>query len=365
MFNANESTIEERKQQFKDLEKQFKQYQCHPIILFGTASSGKSAFLQSMIYYGATTGDKGFILTKGVNMYPPDYDNSNELYKRSVIFYENVAIKDRGEGRYPQQTQTLHQFFIPVDLQPANDELPLQRLAFLEGTGEFFHPGEGLARDGVGQYPKLTETTHDLISNYDAPLSLLFFAPMEITGGAGNAVDERTSYLSLSNQLREYFGLRPKKFQHRDNLCLLLTKWDTTCRLVERKGASKIISYNDIINGAFPNALRRLSEWEDLWATFSDKPDFSGERFLMPYSSGVDVDGCLQLDHIQQPDFDYFNRTMWNWLYGNATAEYSIGNTPSRKTLCPDTQPTVTFCYTSLEHHSIKLVAMKLFNQVG
>lgn len=351
-----------RTQKYIDLEQQLKQLQYHPILIFGTSSSGKSAFLQSMIYYGAQKGDKGFKIEKGPNIYPPDYERSADFYRSFVNFYEEDAIKGRGDGRYPNHTQSDH-YFIPVELEPTDDELMIQRFAFLEGNGELLHPRSGSADDGVGQYPCLTELTLDLIKNYDGPLSLLFVAPTEIKGAMSLSVDRKTSCLCLADAMRQYFSNRPEDLQYRDNLCLLVTKWDTVCRKYTGKNQDRHVIFKDLITVDHPEVLQHVESWADVWVNFSNKPNFRGDRVLMPYSSGVDIDGHIELDHFQQPEFDYFNRTMWNWLYGNATANYNRGVSPIRKILCPDTELFDPHSDTWLEYHSIKLVATKLFQQ--
>jgi len=351
-----------RIQKYIDLEEQLKHFQCHPILIFGTASSGKSAFLQSMIYYGAQKAEKGFHIEKGPNIYPPDYENSADFYKIFINFYEDAVIKWRGDGRYPPHTQS-DPFFIPVELKPSDDELVLQRFAFLEGNGELLHPCVGSAPDKIGQYPCLTELTLDLIKNYNGPLSLLFVAPTELHGAGELSIDRKTSCLCLADAMRQYFNQRPDDFQYRDNLCLLVSKWDTVCRKFEGKNKERRVVFNNLISVDYPAVVKHIEGWEDLWSNFSNRPNFRGDRVLMPYSSGVDIDGHIELDHFQQPEFDFFNRTMWNWLYGNATASYCRGDAPIRKTLCPDTQSFVPHNATWFEYHSIKFISMKLFQR--
>jgi len=349
-----------RNVKYFNLEKQLQRDEYHPVLIFGTISSGKSAFLQSMIYYGATAPDAGFLVTKGENIYPADYPDQASLYSRFIDFFENEVIKQRSDGRYPMRTDVAGHYLLPVVLKPLNAELPIQKFVYLEGSGEVMNPEKGKAADGVGQYPQVTELALDFIKHYESPLSVIFIAPSHIK--AGIEVSRATSGRCLSDCMRQYFALRPESYQYKDNLCLMITKWDRLCQALSGSQGGQLYKYDrSLVEDAYPKVLDTVLEWDDLWTSFTVQPDYRGSRFLMPYSSGVDIDGRIELKHAQQADFDYFNRTVWNWLYGNATALYKRSERARRKVLCPDTVAFTPRTFGLIEKYSVRFVASKVF----
>ena len=61
------------------------------------------------------------------------------------------------------------------------------------------------------------------------------------------------------------------------------------------------------------------------------------ESALTPYSAGwIKENGMFIRDIKYQLVFDKFNRTVWNWIYGNVTAAASSNIPPVRETLYED-----------------------------
>lgn len=354
-----------------DLRDQLKRLEIHPVLIFGTASSGKSAFLQSLIYYGAQgegaeRPQVGFRVEGGPDAFPPDYPEALLLHSLARNFYKENIIDGRRDGHYPRQTSALSQFFVTTDLHPADKDLPLQRFGFLEGNGEAFHRKPKEAGGKAGEFVDLTPLVLDLIQFHQAPLSLVLVAPYFVQGegrGGGNIVGREESCKCLNNAVQQYFNLRPLDLQYMDNISLLVTKWDIHCRVKSGNNNETTYSYPGIADTLYPEVLAHVKEWPLIWNCFSNRPNYGGGRVLMPYSSGVDINGTIVLDHPAQPDFDVFNRTVWNWLYGNAAAEYSRSAPPRRKVLCPDTQRPVCSTPTILERYARYLLRTQLLER--
>ena len=62
----------------------------------------------------------------------------------------------------------------------------------------------------------------------------------------------------------------------------------------------------------------------------------------MPYSACWINDGFIIRDPRYQPIFDKFNRTLWNWLIGNASEAASQQNPPARTEPYGDVKPSKT-----------------------
>ena len=112
----------------------------------------------------------------------------------------------------------------------------------------------------------------------------------------------------------------------------LLTKWDA----LHNPGRA---------DGHFSNAFlgrNRLGGNRALALHF--RQQFSSlkgpRRALTPYSAGwINADGMFVRDDKYQAIFDKFNRTLWNWLFGNVTAAHSSESPPVRETLYEDVSP--------------------------
>jgi hypothetical protein len=321
----------------------------HPIVVYGVESAGKTALLQSIIYYGThgLDGDgdaaMGFRLDEIEKVFPPDYPNGVLRNQRAHLFYVDHLLTDRRQGCYPQHTQALDQYFIAAELTPDSPDLPRQGFAFLEGSGALFAKKSAAEIvSGVRDFPESTPLVRDLLENFKHPLSVLLVAPAQMGDGRSGResaeLDRQESIDCLSAGLGRYLTERPDKLKALDNICLIAGKWDVRYREETGVGANRVVRFPRIGQTSYRDVLKVVKEWQPLWTNFATLLDYPGGRALLPFSAGPDVNGQIVLNHPDAKLFRVFNRTLWNWLYANATAKVIPGMPPARQTLCPDTQ---------------------------
>ncbi|WP_298961443.1 hypothetical protein [uncultured Methylobacterium sp.] len=312
----------------------------HPVLLFGTQSSGKTLTLQSLFQYALTNDDVNIAISLGETIWPKEHNAFALVQESGRSFLDNQIIDLTG-GHLPEGTTRQSPFFVPVDLI---HEGRLTRFAFMEGMGEWFQretPGSGAepgALRDLGFKPFKTVLSQ-LLGTFEHGISMIFFAPC--------ADDPRTPSTKdfadacLANTMREAERLRGDK--NRDNLLLLVNKWDAACSPGNAQD-----HFSDAGTGV---VAERLRDWRFSWAKFAALQGFPDRaRAVMPYSAAwIRPDRTVIASQQYSAIFARYNRTLWNWLYGNAQVAFADDSRTPRPVLYDDVMPKIPSRMTSME----------------
>jgi hypothetical protein len=300
----------------------------HPVLVFGPSGSGKTVLLQSLISSLTNTPDSGVSPSLGVKLIPDDYEKAKERIEDGEYFFSDEVPKfDRGE--LPVKTQREYPFFIPVVFDCPDASTKTVRLAFLEGMGEWYEMSGGRST-----YPKFKGEIVEILSEYkDLGISLIYVAPTFSPLSEFQFPDVVRAKLfdeALKGIIKEYGETRVEKVK--DNQLFLVSKWDTLFSDHEvnaRLAEDHLSRFRDHVFGA--NGHYRGS-----WNAFANRvAPISDSLAAMPYTACRVRSNRIVHSPQLTSYFVHFNRTLANWLYGNATQ--SAGGT--RETLFPDVVP--------------------------
>jgi hypothetical protein len=188
---------------------------------------------------------------------------------------------------------------VPIDIEVNGKVL---KFAFLEGMGEWYE------REGVGgPYREFQPEIAAILGLYEFGISIIFVAPTVGT----QSVARDYSHECLANTMTEYDNIRLDR--NRDNILLLLSKWDAV------HDPSLL---NDSFCDASPSVVSsEIRQWFLVWSKFASLTGLRvNAKTLMPYSAVWTKDGrsIITIKKYARV-FEKFNRTLWNWLYGNIT----------------------------------------------
>lgn len=290
----------------------------HPVLLFGTSTSGKSTLLVSLFHSLGTNREVRIRLGEPVaDLNTPEgrraHELALELFERRVAEFDKGVMLESSQLDWP--------FFVPVDLQKGGHSEPV-KLAFLEARGEWFDP----SKESKGSiFQGLKAEIVDILKNYPEPLSVLYVAPYSIDDQKGDNTSE--SDLGLDGTIGAYSEHRRASGQ--DYHLFLLTKWDKFADPV-----SDAPKFSRVKPGDVENVL--TARYRRSWNSFQKIP-LSGSavrRYFMQYTAGSISDGIVWgPPERQRRTFDRYNRTLWNWLYGNATERTNGDGYPVREEL--------------------------------
>jgi len=300
----------------------------HPVLVFGTSESGKSMMLLSLLSYGAANADIAASLSNS-RILPREDLNAEKYHSEAAIFWKDDIGKFRARELI-NLTQRKDPLFIPIEIKRKRSD-QLLKFAFLEGDGEWYRRNlvNDQNRDNFRPIPELKWQIEQVLNSYVGGVSIIFICP---TYEAHPQKPVQESRDSLAALIPMVWQIR-KNINPTDNLLLMLSMWDG------RYGPSN--PHGHFYDASADVALDALGgPQSDLWTAFSEHVEEGGAaKAMMPYSAHW-INNKVMLDNAQhKPIFDRFNRTLWNWLYGNATQ--SLTSTPGdrlgrRKTLFPD-----------------------------
>ena len=286
----------------------------HPVIIFGSANSGKSTLLCSLFSYLRNNLNE-------VGIYFGDSLTSDALSEKAVVssFFKNV--EEFVEGRVPVATKTKRPFFIPIEIKPKN--LPVMRFAFMESNGEWYHHDKDTER----YFPELKDEINSILMCYQKGASFIHLAPFAQTNASvsnrDNLDKDKKDIADANKALVGVFDAyeNSRKFKGNDAHMFLITKWDAS-------GNNEI---EEILKCAEPNDVKTVAEttYERGFAAFNKLTLGESQKSYMQYSSGI-MHGTAHGTAISMattPELksilNRYPKIMWNWLYGNAT-----GNDP-------------------------------------
>ena len=272
--------------------------QIHPVLVFGTTAAGKTTALYSLIFYACQNPNSKMQISLGKSVFPKDYPEAGERYKDAEDFFNN-GVTSFARAELPKPTQKSAPFFIPIDIEVDGK---VRKFAFLEGMGEWYE-----RESAEGPYRQFQPEVDAILKLYEFGISIIFVAPTIDT----QSVQKGYSHQCLAHTMAEYNEVRLDR--NRDNILLLLTKWDATHdpSLLNQKFCDA--SPTDVSN--------EIKNWLLVWPKFAGLTGLRvNAKTLMPYSAVWTTDGksIIRLEKYARV-FSKFNRTLWNWLYGNIT----------------------------------------------
>lgn len=330
-------------EQLRDMVEHMERRRVHPVLVFGTVASGKSTMLQSMLAYLNRDPDTNIQVMEGAPIVPADFPGAEERILDGTSFVQR-SVQDFHLNRKATKTSKPAPFFVPIDLEPhryAADRNGRISLAFLESMGEWYLPSTYLAdisedQAGAGIFQPFKPEIEAVLRHFSLGLTVIYVGPFATIGNRARRADalaqdqmhagvttdaggrpvavvghDPVHDLAIVGSMRQYMELRPNK--SRDNHMFLVSKWD----LHPPRGV------NEPLHGAVEaEELDELlrTNYPQSWAQYSQMMGLSpGAKAFMPYCAGRFIDGApAPMGQSEPAVYRRFNRTLWNWIYGNA-----------------------------------------------
>jgi hypothetical protein len=279
----------------------------HPVLIFGTAATGKTTFLTSMLSFFTSTTDVGITITLGDPISRSTvglkaHESSEKLFHYQVNNYLN--------GTAPVQNQEAFPFFVPVELRRSRNR-EIIRIALLESSGELW--SVAMKKNYVQE---LREEISDVYRNYPLPMTIIMVVPYAMSEGytgTDSTQNDRALFqdsdIALHQTLQVYQKYRPPHI--RDKFCFVLTKWDLHTQVLASEEFTNPNGelVKSLVKQRFPRAFGH----------FENMIDQDLARCI-PYSAGL-IGGTkiLEVPRDLKPTLDDFPYKLWGWIYKNAT----------------------------------------------
>jgi hypothetical protein len=311
-YSRNDFSASEVDQAGLRLARDIEHGEYYPVILIGSAASGKTSLLLSLLATIKIEPE----LKSGISMGDPILDRETDygryVYENSVQFF-GQKTQDFIEGRAAPKTSLQYPFFVPIVLRPEN--APEQKFAFMESNGEWYRPD----RNTSELFPPLRRQIEDFIANYAGGITFIHLVPYTQqavrSSGADRQVDAAEmldASLAIAGALQAYEAVRLEK--QKDRHLMLVTKWDAH----SPPGLSKLDVLSDasedvdvFVREHYPQALTALQALGLREA----------QVYLNSYCSGIMNDaGILMLkqENELRPAVMKFPINLWTWLYRGA-----------------------------------------------
>ena len=303
-----------------------------PVVLFGTAASGKTSLLLSLLAIARTETalDTGVFL--GEPILRPDSDYGRYLVENAEEFFGRKT-QEFIEHRAPASSKIALPFFVPIAFRPRLGREV--KFAFMESNGEWYRPD----RDSSRLFKRLKGQIEDFISQYQGGIIFIHLVPYTqrpVYGANPDPADDASQIneasLAISGALQAYESVRVNK--RNDRHIMLVTKWDAH----RPPDADRL----DILNG----------DREDVEAIVKHRyaAAFNSYRGLSLEPSQLHLNGYiaglmneqgtvgLRRDDELRATVVRYPINLWRWLYKSALA--NVGETgtdpfPSTETGSP------------------------------
>jgi hypothetical protein len=298
----------------------------HPVILFGTAASGKTSLLLSLFstLIAEPRLEAGLVLCEPLLGARNATGRQIHDQARHTFEVKTQAFLER--TKIPRTNIDLP-FFIPVELRPAGEKLAA-RFAFMESNGEFYRPErESLQALGGTNflYKDLQEEIDEFIATFEGPITFLYLAPYtqgEVYADPDVQADLeqlKSASQAIQGVLAAYDRIRTGDRQ-RDYHLMLVTKWDahaarsadhTVGVAEDREALDRFAALR------YPQALSALQ-------AIKVPPS---QRALNAYCAGIiDERGLRPRSTNDQhlDDVQSYPVRLWQRLYGNALAAHGL-----------------------------------------
>jgi hypothetical protein len=302
----------------------FEQENVHPVLIFGTKASGKTLFITNMLGY-LMQNPQGVQLQRDALNMPNTVIAFEERMKREKRLFDTDVYETAKRNKISAPTQ--------ISGNAENDKIPFYvgfklikdsseyRMVFMESMGEWIERDQ---RDQLYQDFNF-ETTY-LLSNWTRPMTVIFIVP---------AADDKKAKMetasdAIHNAVTQYTRLRRNRAS--DNLLLVASKWDLAARPDDKDREFEEAPWTSILK-RFEGHGRQLA-----WASFAALQSGAQEapaRWLAPLCSVQidDNDYVVEGTPSTKRTKERFKRTIWNWLYGNASAARVISESMQNETI--------------------------------
>ncbi len=279
----------------------------HPVILFGSTSSGKSTLLNSLFTYlkmNSSGKSIGFSLSEP--LIPTNTIYGKTLYDEAKAFF-NRGTQDFIDGHGAPVTLKKNPFFIPVKVNPIDaDEI---KFAFLESNGEWYQPLKINDEYTIDLYPELKEEINAIIQYFEGGISFIYLAPYTKSNTDSKKQNEiKNANLALVGVMDAYQRLR-KIHREDDKHIFLLTKWDEKDVTLEKLSFVTDADRQQVINILYKQGFAAFNTLEI--------PEYS--KAILQYCAAIMSGRDVLPSEKYLPILNKYRKTLWNWLYGNAT----------------------------------------------
>lgn len=284
----------------------------HPVILFGTAASGKTSLLLSLLSVIRMTPELHTGLFAGEPILDIHTDYGKYTHDNALQFF-GQKTQDFIDGRAAPKTVLQYPFFVPVSFRP--DNKPEAKFAFMESNGEWYRPDRSNGR----LFPVLRRQIEDFIKNYQGAITFIHLVPYTQRAVYSSAVDRpgeaseiQDASIAISGALQAYDRIRANK--QNDRHLMLVTKWDAHSPPNVSKFDVLTCSPEEVVRFANDNYAQALTTFRGIGLNNS-------QLYLNSYCSGLMNEmGVLVLrqnNELRVPVMSYPIR-MWEWLYRGA-----------------------------------------------
>lgn len=296
----------------------------HPILIFGTPTSGKSVLILSLLAYLNFELDSPGNCHFGEEIFSAEHlagfkdwrDKNNNSAKK---IYEN-SVPDFFYGKLPEHTDLENPVFIPVEFVPTNGEKAF-KFALMESQGEHYQVDPS---NNIGSR-NIPEIIQRLYEGYKRGLSIIYVAPY-LTGFKSDEIDKiykerRKCDQSIYDCISNYNKIRRLECRSRDRFLFVLSKWDGLLKKGDTD--NRFVEIDDLGLSREIHARYGMS-----WTYFQKLPQEMTRNF-MPYSVCVDENNMIKA----VPDdlrtiYTSFPASLWNWLEDHISNEESRDGEP-------------------------------------
>jgi hypothetical protein len=284
----------------------------HPVMLFGTRSSGKTTLLASLFAFANTDVNSPGSVSLGDPIIPLETEEGVQIDNHVQRIF-NEYVLNFADGKPAPRTEKGIRIFMPIVFTPNRRSNGI-KIAFLESSGEDYMVHESTET----YFPKLENTISDMYRNYPGPISIIIAAPylLESIHSASTLdieeqkKEERDSDRGLYAALQNYQQFRNPKFRKQDRFLFVLTKWDEHTKSVTDK---------NFLNPTPGTIIGIISEkFEKSWIFFQKIKNVRTKNVLV-YSAGF-MTGEVRLKTPDrfQPTLSIFPRKLWTWIIRGA-----------------------------------------------
>jgi hypothetical protein len=317
-----QSNVDDSMRNGRLLAQQLEEQGYHPVFIFGTAFSGKTALLSSMLAYPqAGLAPEPVEIALGDPLLPLD-----EVYGRNSFDYAeymfNHAVQRYIEGRVEGSTQVQEPFFVPVIVRPQKG--PEVRIAFLESRGEWFEPRQ----ETNALYQPLKSEISSVLKHFGRGVSMIYVAPYtqvklwddDQDGQSAKDVQLiKTANLGIRGGIQSYSKVRPSR--ERDAHMFLITKWDAHAQPGNDQDLFNSPTEEQIVHVARSKYTTAFTAFQAMSNTVHP-----WQKTVRHYCAGIMSGRDILRPNESNAAIIYgFPRRLWNWIYANATRDNGGG----------------------------------------
>ena len=317
----------------------------HPVVIFGTSNAGKSTLLSSLFrYLKLDIPDKSISIRLGNPLIPTDTLYGKGVYNEAVTFF-NKGVQEFINGTANLATKNKTPFFIPIIITPT-DNSPEIKFAFMESNGEWYQPLKNNGEYAPELHPELQLEINAILRFFKNSISFIYLAPVTQVNTYTDSKEDSfinkekiaDASLAIEGVTKSYENLRI--YRANDSHIFLVTKWDASMEL-KNLTPEKLRYITPAELALFTN-----KNYKQGLASFNMLNVNKSQKWHMQYCAGIMSQRNISENSDYKPVLNNYPRTLWNWLYGNATQYKS--DIDKRLTLIPNPPKTKKYFFSSI-----------------